>query len=155
MNIDKIGPTFLNPNHQFRLKITSDYSRKKSQDVIGYLRGSEFPDEYVLVGNHRDSWVHGSVDAGAGTGTVLEISRVFGEMEIRPKRSIIFCSWGSEEAGLMGSQEFVEEFNSILKERAIIYINADISFGGNEYFTAGSSPVFHDLIWEVTKVGNI
>ena len=51
----------------------------------------------------------------------------------------------------MKSEEFVEEFNSILKERALIYINADVSFSGNEYFRAGASPIFHDLIWEITK----
>jgi Zn-dependent M28 family amino/carboxypeptidase len=63
--------------------------------------------------------------------TVLEVARVFKEMNILPKRSIIFLSFGSEEHGLMGSEEFVEEFNSILKERATIYINADVSKGYN------------------------
>ena len=52
----------------------------------------------------------------------------------------------------MGSEEFVEEFNLMLKERAILYINADVGFSGNEYFRAGASPVMHDLIWEITQV---
>ena len=52
----------------------------------------------------------------------------------------------------MGSEEFVEEFNLMLKERALLYINADVGFSGNEYFRAGASPVMHDLIWEITQV---
>ena len=100
----------------------------KSQNVIGFLRGEEFPDEYVMIGNHRDSWIHGTIDAGSGMTTIIEIARVFSEMNFRPKRSVLFCSWGSEEHGLMGSEEFVEEFDSILKERALVYVNADVSF---------------------------
>ena len=52
----------------------------------------------------------------------------------------------------MGSEEFVEEFNLMIKERALLYINADVGFSGNEYFRAGASPVMHDLIWEITQV---
>ena len=52
----------------------------------------------------------------------------------------------------MGSEEFVEEFNLMLKERALLYINADVGFSGNEYFRDGASPVMHDLIWEITQV---
>ena len=55
MDITHIGPNFQNLDFEFQLQITSDYTRMKSQNVIGYIRGSEFPDEYVLIGNHRDS----------------------------------------------------------------------------------------------------
>lgn len=155
MTIDHIGPNFADSNFEFQLSITSNYTRMKSQNVIGYIKGDTYPDEYVLIGNHRDSWIHGTIDAGSGMTTVLEIARVFKEMNIRPKRTILFCSWGSEEHGLMGSEEFVEEFNTIIKERALIYINADVSFEGNEYFYAGASPIFHELVWEITKEGEI
>ena len=46
-------------------------------DVIGFLEGSEYPDEYVFVGNHRDSWVHGTLDPSSGTTTLFEVSEVF------------------------------------------------------------------------------
>ena len=51
----------------------------------GFLEGSEFPDEYIMVGNHRDSWIHGAIDAGAGMITLIETARVFSEMKFRPK----------------------------------------------------------------------
>ena len=110
MDISNIGPNFQNSEFEFRLRITSNYTRMNSQNVIGFIRGSEFPDEYVLIGNHRDSWVHGTIDAGSGMTTVIEIARVFKEMNLRPKRSILFCSWGSEEHGLMGSRVFTQKF---------------------------------------------
>ncbi|CAG5106093.1 Oidioi.mRNA.OKI2018_I69.chr1.g2679.t1.cds [Oikopleura dioica] len=134
----------------FDIQIAVKYERKKSQDVIGIIEGSEYPDEYVLIGNHRDSWVHGAIDAGAGMTSIFEISRLFKELNIRPKRTVIFCSWGSEEHGLMGSIEFVEEFLAVLKERAILYINADVSFQGNEYFRAGASQQMHEFVFEIT-----
>lgn len=46
-------------------------------DVIGFLEGSEYPDEYVFVGNHRDSWIHGTLDPSSGTTTLFEVSEVF------------------------------------------------------------------------------
>ena len=135
---------------KFNINIAVKYERKKSQDVIGIIEGSEYPDEYVLIGNHRDSWIHGAIDAGAGMTTIFEISRLFKELKIKPKRTVIFCSWGSEEHGLMGSIEFVEEFLAVLKERAVLYINADVSFQGNEYFKAGASQQMHELVFEIT-----
>ncbi|CAG5105160.1 Oidioi.mRNA.OKI2018_I69.chr1.g1888.t1.cds [Oikopleura dioica] len=140
----------LKDNQMFELQIAVKYERKKSQDVIGIIEGSEYPDEYVLIGNHRDTWVKGAIDAGAGMTTIFEISRLFKELEIRPKRTVVFCSWGSEEHGLMGSIEFTEEFLAVLKERAILYVNADVSFKGNEYFYSSASQQMHELVFELT-----
>jgi N-acetylated-alpha-linked acidic dipeptidase len=63
-------------------------------------------DRYVLIGNHRDAWVLGAIDPTSGTASMLEISRALSELKInkgwKPKRSLIFCSWGAEEYGLIG-----------------------------------------------------
>ncbi|CBY22313.1 unnamed protein product [Oikopleura dioica] len=147
--ISKFGGS-LKDTQMFELQIAVNYERKKSQDVIGIIEGSEYPDEYVLIGNHRDTWVHGAIDAGAGMTTIFEISRLFKELNIRPKRTVVFCSWGSEEHGLMGSIEFTEEFLAVLKERAILYVNADVSFKGNEYFYSTASQQMHELVFELT-----
>merc|ERR1711953_817198 len=82
----------------------------------------------------------------------MEISNVFKEMKYRPERTIIFASWGSEEHGLMGSHEFVEEFYSELRERAVMYINADTIIKGNTHFTADSIPILHDFIHDTAKM---
>ena len=64
-----------------------------------------------MVGSHRDAWGHGAVDPGGGTATMLEITRVVGQLISegwRPRRTVIFASWGAEEFGLIGSTEWVE-----------------------------------------------
>uniref|UniRef100_A0A452TR65 Aminopeptidase NAALADL1 n=1 Tax=Ursus maritimus TaxID=29073 RepID=A0A452TR65_URSMA len=78
----------------------------------GVCRGFLENNRYVLYGNHRDSWVHGAVDPSSGTAVILELSRVLGTLvkkgTWRPRRSIVFASWGAEEFGLIGSTEFTE-----------------------------------------------
>ena len=64
-----------------------------------------------MLGNHRDAWVFGAIDPSSGTATLLEVARAFGEMVKggwRPRRTLMFCSWGAEEYGLIGSTEWVE-----------------------------------------------
>lgn len=70
-----------------------------------------FSDRIVVVGGHRDAWGHGAVDPGGGTATMLEISRAVGLLlrrGWRPRRTLLFASWGAEEFGLIGSTEWVE-----------------------------------------------
>uniref|UniRef100_A0A8C9WJK2 N-acetylated alpha-linked acidic dipeptidase like 1 n=1 Tax=Scleropages formosus TaxID=113540 RepID=A0A8C9WJK2_SCLFO len=107
---------------------------RNSSNVMGIIRGSVEPDRYVIYGNHRDSWVHGAIDPSSGTAVMLEITRVLGKMvkagKWRPRRSIIFGSWGAEEFGLIGSTEYAEEYQSKLRQRTVAYINVDISVFG-------------------------
>ena len=81
---------------------------------MGIIRGSVEPDRYVMLGNHRDAWGYGDVDPSSGTTMLLEVARVLGAKvksgNWRPRRTIMFLSWGAEEFGLMGSREFVEDF---------------------------------------------
>ena len=75
------------------------------------LQTKLFLDRYVLLGNHRDAWVFGAVDPSSATAVQMEIARALGVMlkqGWRPRRSIVFCSWGAEEYGLIGSTEWVE-----------------------------------------------
>lgn len=136
----------------FELQIAPKYERADSPDIFGFLEGSEYPDEYIFIGNHHDAWVHGTVDPGAGTTTLFEVSEVFQSMNYRPKRSIIFCSWGSEEHGLIGTQEFVEEFYSVIRERAVAYINSDMSFQDKLFFKALATPILNEFVYDVTKM---
>ena len=96
---------------------------KMSPNVMGFIEGSHEPDRYVMIGNHRDAWGYGALDPSSGTAQMLEIAKVLGaklKTGWRPRRTIIFLSWGAEEFGLIGSREFVEDFRrklvkSILK----------------------------------------
>ncbi|KAM4722435.1 aminopeptidase NAALADL1 [Rhinophrynus dorsalis] len=128
---------------------------KPSANVMGIIRGSVEPDRYVMYGNHRDSWVHGAIDPSSGTAVMLEITRVLGtklkQGKWRPRRTIIFGSWGAEEFGLIGSTEFAEDYFSKLKDRTAAYINVDISVFANATLRAQGTPPAQDVIFTATK----
>ncbi|XP_061462417.1 aminopeptidase NAALADL1 [Rhineura floridana] len=126
-----------------------------SSNVLGLIRGSVEPDRYVLYGNHRDSWVHGAIDPSSGTAVMLEITGVLGKMvkegKWRPRRSIIFGSWGAEEFGLIGSTEYTEEFYSKLQQRSVAYVNVDIAVFANATLRAQGTPPAQSVIFAAAQ----
>ncbi|XP_073696320.1 aminopeptidase NAALADL1 [Garra rufa] len=149
----KASSSFNNSN--VHLDIYNTESLELSANVMGVIRGTVEPDRYVIYGNHRDSWVHGAIDPSSGTAVMLEISRVLGKMvkegKWRPRRSIIFGSWGAEEFGLIGSAEYTEEYFSKLSERTVAYINVDISVFANATLRASASPAAQGVIFTASK----
>jgi N-acetylated-alpha-linked acidic dipeptidase len=104
--------------------------------VEARIRGSEYPDEWIVLGNHRDAWEFGAVDPSSGTASMLEMSRAFSELKkqgIRPKRTLVICSWDGEEVGLTGSTEWGEQFADELIGKAVAYINVDSSASGPNF----------------------
>jgi Zn-dependent M28 family amino/carboxypeptidase len=83
----------------------------KYHNVIGMIRGSEFPDEYVISGGHLDSFdvSTGSVDCGTGVAPNLEAARLIIAAGGKPRRTMLFCLWAGEEFGLLGSKYWVEQ----------------------------------------------
>jgi len=129
-----------------------DYERRIIWDVIGKIKGTQYPDDWVLEGNHHDAWVYGAVDPGSGTAAMLEAVRGIGELVHkgwRPKRTLVFCSWDAEEEGLIGSTEWVEDHARELK-RAVAYFNVDIAVSGPS-FTGSAVPSLDRFLREVTK----
>src|SRR5947209_1469371 len=82
----------------------------KVLNTIGEIKGSEKPDEVVVVGAHLDSWDlgQGTVDNGTGTCVVLETARILAKLPA-PKRTIRFILFTGEEQGLNGSKAYVEQ----------------------------------------------
>jgi carboxypeptidase Q len=80
-------------------------------NVIGELTGSEFPDQYITVGGHLDSWdpAEGAHDDGAGIVQTIEILRAFKALGFKPKHSIRFVLFANEENGLRGGNKYAEE----------------------------------------------
>jgi hypothetical protein len=78
----------------------------KYHNVIGVIRGSEFPDEYVIMGGHLDAFdvATGGVDDGSGVGPSMEAARLIMKAGGKPKRTILVCLWAGEEFGLLGSK---------------------------------------------------
>ncbi|MBZ5527608.1 MAG: M28 family peptidase [Acidobacteriia bacterium] len=115
------------------VKVDMDTSVQPYTVVEGRITGSELPDEWVVVGNHRDAWAFGGVDPSSGTASMLELSRSLGELKKRgqrPRRTIVFCSWDGEEYGLTGSTEWGEQFAAHLRKNLVAYINVDESVSG-------------------------
>jgi carboxypeptidase Q len=78
-------------------------------NTVGEIKGSEKPDEFVVVGAHLDSWDlgTGTTDNGTGSSVVLECARLLGKCGVKPKRTIRFVLFTGEEEGLHGSREYV------------------------------------------------
>ncbi|XOV91652.1 MAG: transferrin receptor-like dimerization domain-containing protein [Bacteroidota bacterium] len=135
------------------LKVEFNWDMKPAYDVIATLKGSEYPDEWVIRGNHHDAWVHGANDPISGMITLMEEARAVSElakMGMKPKRTILFCAWGAEEPGLIGSTEWVETNEKELKEKAVAYINTDGTASGFLY--AGGSHTLEKFFSEITEV---
>lgn len=115
------------------VKVDMDTSLQPYTVVEARIRGSEVPDEWVLLGNHRDAWAFGGVDPSSGTSSMMELTRALGELKqrgTRPRRTIVACSWDGEEYGLTGSTEWGEQFADELKKKLVAYINVDSSVAG-------------------------
>ena len=100
------------------------------------IRGSELPDEWIVMGNHRDAWEFGGVDPSSGTASMMELTRALGELKkqgIRPRRTLVVCSWDGEEVALTGSTEWGEHFADELKQKAVAYLNVDSSTSGSNF----------------------
>ncbi|XP_070759761.1 aminopeptidase NAALADL1 [Enoplosus armatus] len=145
-------------NSDVKMDIFNHEEVKNSSNVMGVIRGSVEPDRYVIYGNHRDSWVHGAIDPSSGTSVMLELSRVLGMMvkqgKWRPRRSIIFGSWGAEEFGLIGSAEYTEQYFTKLSERTVAYINVDIAVFANATLRASGMPSVQNVIFKAAKQVN-
>jgi N-acetylated-alpha-linked acidic dipeptidase len=118
------------------LKIEMDDSIQPYYVVEGRIRGAELPDEWIVLGNHRDAWVFGGVDPSSGTASMMELTRALGQMAKtvgRPRRTIVVCSWDGEEVGLTGSTEWGEQFADELRSKAVAYINVDSSTSGPNF----------------------
>jgi N-acetylated-alpha-linked acidic dipeptidase len=118
------------------VKIEMDNSTQPYYVVEGRIRGTELPDEWIVLGNHRDAWVFGGVDPSSGTASMMELTRSLGQMMkagVRPKRTIVVCSWDGEEMGLTGSTEWGEQFADELRNDAVTYINVDSSTSGPNF----------------------
>ncbi|XP_017392633.1 aminopeptidase NAALADL1 [Cebus imitator] len=156
----RLGPGFrpdggFPADSQVNVSVHNRLELRNSSNVLGIIRGAVEPDRYVLYGNHRDSWVHGAVDPSSGTAVLLELSRVLGTLlkkgTWRPRRSIVFASWGAEEFGLIGSTEFTEEFFNKLQERTVTYINVDISVFANATLRVQGTPPVQSVVFSATK----
>ena len=145
----RLGPT----SDRLHLIIENDKKVRSIWNVVGRLRGSERPDEWIVLGNHRDAWVFGGVDPSSGSATMMETARAFGELKRsgwKPRRTLIFASWDAEEFTLTGSTEWGELEADRLKAGALAYLNVDSSASGKN-FSAAAVPSLANFLREVAR----
>lgn len=139
-----------------RMRVETDAATdgfKTISNTFGIIRGTEFPDELVIIGAHRDSWGPGAADNISGTISVLESARaVVEQMRAgwRPRRTMLFATWDAEEWGLVGSSEFVEDDSLRLVRGAVAYLNQDVAAQGPR-FGGGGSPSLRAVLRDVVK----
>ncbi|MEN9791108.1 MAG: hypothetical protein RLZZ63_766 [Gemmatimonadota bacterium] len=139
-----------------RVRVQSDTAStpfKAIWNTFGIIRGTDFPDEIVVVGAHRDAWSPGAVDNVSGTTSVVESARAIAEQMKagwRPRRTLLFATWDAEEWGLVGSTEYVEEDSLRLMKGGVAYLNQDVSASGPS-FGGGGSPTLRALVRDVAR----
>jgi len=134
------------------LKLAFSWDQKPLYDVIARLRGSTFPDQWVLRGNHHDAWVNGAEDPVSGLAAMLEEARGLGELRRQgwaPKRTIVYCAWDGEEPALLGSTEWAEAHAAELTQHAVAYLNSDSN--GRGFLEAEGSHALEHFINDVAR----
>jgi N-acetylated-alpha-linked acidic dipeptidase len=132
------------------LAVKSDWSLKPIYDVIATLKGSRYPDQWIVRGNHHDGWVFGASDPMAGQVALLAEAKAIGELATqgwRPQRTLVYASWDAEEPMLLGSTEWAETHAEELKKKAVIYVNSDENSRG--FLEVGGSADFQHLVNQV------
>jgi carboxypeptidase Q len=94
-------------------------------NTVAEIRGSEKPEEVVIIGGHLDSWdlATGSTDNGTGSMAVLEAARALAKLNLKPKRTIRFVLFSGEEQGLYGSQEYVKAHKNDLEKISAVLVH--------------------------------
>ena len=132
------------------LMVKSDWSLKPLYDVIATIKGAEFPDQWVIRGNHHDGWVFGASDPLSGQVALLAEAQAIGALVKqgwKPRRTLVYASWDGEEPMLLGSTEWAETHDNELKRKGVVYINSDGN--GRGILNIGGS---HDLQHLVNQV---
>ncbi len=139
-----------------RLMVDMRDSIERIYNVLGSIKGSENPDEVILVGNHRDAWVFGGHDPSSGTACLMELARAFAKAKKagwRPRRTVMFANWDAEEFTLTGSTEWGEDNRDWLEKNLVAYINVDSSACGKN-FSVQAVPCLSPLIIQTMKEVN-
>ncbi len=136
-----------------RIKVDQKIDFVRATNVIGMLKGTDAPDEWIILGCHLDSWGFGATDPSSGTAMLLSLSQTLGKLKdegYSPKRSILIGHWDAEEHGVIGSTEWVEQMREELNAKGVIYMNFDGAVSGKG-FGASSAPTLKKLLVEASK----
>ncbi len=134
------------------LKMEFDWKMVSCYNVVAMIKGAQYPDEWVIRGNHHDAWVNGANDPLSGQAALIEEAKSIGELVKngwKPKRTMVYCAWDGEEPGLIGSTEWAEDHAKELQQKAVLYINSDGN--GRGFLGAGGSHALETFMTEVAR----
>ncbi len=134
------------------MHLAFDWQLRPLFDVIVRIPGKDFPNDWVVRGNHHDAWVNGADDPLSGQSAMLEEAHAFAELlktGWRPRRTIIIASWDGEEWGLLGSTEWAEKHAAELDKGGVFYLNSDTTAKGR--LGAGGSHILERFINELER----
>lgn len=132
------------------LQLSFNWDIVPCYDVVATIKGAQYPDEWVIRGNHHDAWVNGAADPISGQAVLLEEAKAIGALVKsgwQPKRTLVYCAWDGEEPALLGSTEWVEDHIKELQQKAVVYINSDGN--GRGFLSAGGSHALQTMVDEV------
>ncbi|HNT22710.1 MAG TPA: M28 family peptidase, partial [Saprospiraceae bacterium] len=135
---------------QVHMKLEFNWDLKPLYNVIAKLPGSEYPDEWIIRGNHHDGWVNGAADPISGMVSEMDEARAIGALVkkgFKLKRTLVYCAWDGEEPALLGSVEWTEHHQEELRQKAVAYINTDGNSRG--FIGAGGSHTLETFFNEV------
>jgi N-acetylated-alpha-linked acidic dipeptidase len=115
------------------MAVKSEWPLKTIYNVVAVMKGSTYPDQWIMRGNHHDGWVFGAADPMSGHIAMMGEAKAIGALAKtgwRPKRTLVYLSWDAEEPMLLGSTEWAETHAAELKEKALVYVNSDGSGRG-------------------------
>jgi N-acetylated-alpha-linked acidic dipeptidase len=124
------------------LAVKSEWPLKTIYNVVATMKGSTYPDQWILRGNHHDGWVFGAGDPISGHIAMMGEAKAIGALAKtgwRPKRTLVYLSWDAEEPMLLGSTEWVETHGAELKEKGLVYVNSDGNARGFIYVQGSHS----------------
>jgi N-acetylated-alpha-linked acidic dipeptidase len=141
------------PDLTVRLKVDQPLDFARVTNVMGVLEGTEYPDEWIILGSHYDAWTFGATDPNSGSAMLLDLADALGRLAregCAPRRTIMIAHWDAEEFGILGSIEWVRQLEENLRAGGVAYINADAAATGRS-FGASASPSLKTLVMEAAR----
>ncbi|XP_062459397.1 inactive N-acetylated-alpha-linked acidic dipeptidase-like protein 2 isoform X2 [Pezoporus occidentalis] len=134
------------------LNIQSVTTYKTISNVIGYLKGTVFPDRYIIIGSHHNSLnIYSGQEWASSTAIITAFIQAL-TLKVkkgwRPDRTIVFCSWGGTLFGNIGSYEWAEDFKRVLQRNVVAYLSLHNPVTGNSTLHPVASPSLQQLAAE-------
>jgi Zn-dependent M28 family amino/carboxypeptidase len=125
----------------------------ESYNVIADIKGSEHPEQVVIVSGHLDSWDlgTGAIDDGAGVVVAMQAAQLIKRLGLRPKRTIRVIAWMNEENGLMGGRTYAEDYKAEFSNH-IAAVESDLGAGHPVGLTAHASPKALEMLQPISAI---